>query len=84
MNNKIKLFTTSLLQVSCVAINVVFIANGMWLFMLITGFIIFWLWCSNVKKIAIATFLDKLTYATRAMLGTGIGCLLSNYLKTHL
>lgn len=84
MKEKSKLFTTAFLQVCCVAMNVVFIANGVWIPMLLTGFTISWLWCSNVKKIAIATVADKITYATGAMCGTGVGYLLSNLLKTCL
>lgn len=82
--NRISLFITALVQVMFVAMNVVFISKGFVIPMLLTGFMISWLWCSNVKKIAIATIYDKISYATGAMCGTLLGYYFSQYIKTLL
>lgn len=77
MKEKIKLFSTALLQVSCVSMGTVFISKGMIIPMLITGFLISFIWTLNVKKAAFGDYLDRITYATGAMFGTGAGYYLS-------
>lgn len=76
----IKLFLTAMLQVTFVAMNVLFISKGMWIPMLITGFMISLIWTLNVKKIAFGGWMDRFVYATGAMCGTGIGYFLSSYI----
>lgn len=78
IKNKYSLFITALLQVTCVAMNVVFIANNKIILLLITGFLISFIWSFNVKKIAFGSIVDRTTYATGAMVGTYIGYLLSH------
>jgi len=85
MNNiKIDLFLTGLLQVTFVAMNVSFIAHKRIVPMLITGFIISMIWTFNIKKIAIGGMTDRITYSFGAMIGTGLGFLISNWINIHL
>jgi len=72
------LFTTALTQVMLVAMNVRFIATGQVVAMLIIGFLISLVWTFNISKVAFGTIWDKVTYATGAMVGTGIGFWISH------
>ncbi len=74
------LFLTGLLQVTFVAMNVTFIAHNRIVPMLITGFMISLIWTINVKRIAIGGWMDRLTYANGAMIGTGLGYFISRYI----
>lgn len=76
----LKLFFTAFLQVTFVAMNVVFISNNQLILLLITGFMISLIWTLNVKKVAFGNWVDRFTYAFGAMMGTGTGYYLSNYL----
>lgn len=78
MNNKIKLFTTSLLQVCFVAMNVVFISKQMFLEMFITGGLISLIWTINVKKIVFSEWLDRIIYSLGAACGTLLGWYVSH------
>mgnify|MGYP001011228803 CR=1 FL=1 len=78
--DRFKLFCTALLQVTFVAMNVTFISREKWILLLITGFCISFIWTLNVRKAAFGDWYDRITYATGAMVGTGIGVLLSNWL----
>ncbi len=72
------LFLTAIFQVTFVSMNVLFISKGFILLMLLTGFMISLIWTLNVKKVAFGGWFDRLTYASGAMIGTGIGYLISN------
>lgn len=76
----IKLFLTALLQVTFVAMNVIFISQHKWIPLLFTGFMISFIWTLNVKKVAFGGWADRFTYAFGAMCGTGLGVLISNWL----
>lgn len=80
MKNELTLFTTALVQVALVAANVIFISHGMIVPMLITGFLISFVWTLNVKKVAFGTFRDRFIYASGAMAGTAIGYYLTQIL----
>ena len=77
-----QLFITALFQVTFVAMNTVFITSGRIGLMLATGFMISLVWTLNVKKVVIGGWNDRFTYATGAMVGTGIGYFIANFLKT--
>lgn len=81
MQDRIKLFTTAMLQVMFVSMNVIFLKENILVLTLISAFCISWLWSSNVKKIAISGTMDRLIYSTGAMAGTLIGYLSSNYIS---
>lgn len=83
-NPKIALFLTGLLQVTFVAMNVNFIAHGMIIPMLLTGFMISLVWTINVKRISIGGWLDRISYSTGTMTGTGLGYIISHWLNTIL
>lgn len=81
MNKKnFNLFFIALLQVMFVSMNVVFISKGYVILLILTGFGISFSWSYNVKRIAIATTLDRFIYAFGAATGTLIGYYLSNWL----
>lgn len=80
MKGRIQLFITGLLQVTFVAMNVIFISHKMIIPMLVTGFMISLVWTLNVKRIAFGGWTDRLTYSFGAMCGTGLGFLISNWI----
>jgi len=73
-----KLFITAFLQVTFVSMNVVFISKSMIIPMMLTGFIISFIWTLNVRQVAFGTFRDRIIYATGAMTGTYFGFELSH------
>lgn len=79
-----KLFLTATCQVTFVAMNILFISNHRIIPMLITGFMISLIWTFNIKKVAFGGITDRIVYSTGAMLGTGLGYLISNYVNTFL
>ena len=82
--SKWALFLTAMIQVTFVAMNVTFIAHGEIIPMLLTGFMISLIWTFNVKRIALGGWLDRLTYANGAMLGTGLGYIISQWINKLL
>lgn len=78
------LFLTAMVQVTFVAMNVTFIAHNQIIPMLLTGFMISLIWTINVKRVALGGWLDRLTYANGAMVGTGLGYFISNWINTIL
>lgn len=77
-----RLFITAILQVLFVSMNVVFISKGMVLYMLASGFMISFIWTLNVKKVAFGGWRHRFIYATGAMIGTGMGFYLSNFIAS--
>lgn len=73
------LFFTAFVQVALVAANTIFISNHMVKSMLVTGFGISLVWTLNVKKVCIGDWGDRVAYATGAMVGTGVGFLISTH-----
>jgi len=82
--NNWKLFTTAMFQVTFVAMNIIFISNHRIIPMLLTGFMISLIWTFNIKKIAFGGTIDRIVYSTGAMVGTGLGYLISNYVNKLL
>ena len=78
---KFKIFFTSLIQVTLVAMNVIFISRGMIIPMLLTGFSISLLWTFNIKKIVAGSVSESVIYALGAMVGTGVGYYLAHCLQ---
>jgi hypothetical protein len=74
-----KIFTTSFIQVFLVAVNTIFLANGIIIGIAIMSFLISYVWVTNVKKANIASKMDQIIYASGAMAGG-----LSGYLFTSI
>ena len=72
------IFLTALCQVFFVAMQPLLIVHHRIVPMLICGFLISLIWTFNVKKIAFGNWIDRLVYASGAMLGTGLGFMFSN------
>lgn len=73
-----KLFTTGFLQVLFVAINTVFIANLFYIGIIISSFLISFLWTLNVRSVTFGSKLDRIIYALGASTGCITGVLISN------
>ena len=78
MKDKIILFFTAFAQVTFVAANITFISKGMIIPMVITGFLISFIWTLNVRKIAFGDFSDRILYASGAAVGTLLGYFISH------
>lgn len=83
MKEQIKLFITGFIQVFLTAMNIVFITGKEVFPLIITGFLISFVWTINVRKIAFGTHTDRIIYAFGAAIGTYIGYLSANYYITH-
>lgn len=68
-----KLFLTGFAQVFFVSINTYFLANEMYLGVLIAAFMISLIWSFNVKKVAFGTNIDRVVYAAGATIGSVAG-----------
>jgi hypothetical protein len=84
MDIRIRLFLTAVCQVTFVSMNVIFISKAMIIPMLLTGFMISFMWTLNVKKVAFGDWWDRVIYATGAMIGTGLGYLISTWMSNAL
>ena len=69
------------LQLSLVSCNILFIARGEILFMLITSFLVSMIWTFNIKKVAFGNMIDRLIYASGAGLGTYVGYYISHLIS---
>jgi len=78
------LFLTAMVQVTFVAMNVTFISHAQIIPMLLTGFMISLIWTINVKRIALGNWMDRITYANGAMVGTGLGYIISHWINSML
>lgn len=83
-SGKIALFLTALCQVTFVAMNVVFISRGLIALMVVTGFMISFIWTLNVKKVAFGGWADRFTYAFGAAAGTYLGYIISHQIIKFL
>lgn len=68
-----KLFLSGFIQVSCVALNTVFITKFLPIHVFVTGFLISLVWSFNVKKIAFGEWKDRVAYAGGAATGGLVG-----------
>jgi len=78
---KLKLFLTGFLQVYFVSIQTVFLAKSFYIGVPIMGFMISFVWCFNVKKIAFGSVWDKVIYSTGASIGATLGLLTTKIFK---
>ena len=80
----IYLFSTGFTQVYFVAVNTYFIANEMYLGVLIAAFMISLIWSFNVKKVAFGSTTDRIVYALGATLGSLAGLWSSSFIASVL
>jgi len=78
LKERLLLFITAVCQVTFVAMNVQFISSHKIMPMLITGFMISFVWTLNIKRVVFGGWWDRIIYATGAMIGTGLGYLISS------
>lgn len=78
------LFSTGFIQVYFVAVNTYFIANEMYLGVLIAAFMISLIWSFNVKKIAFGSLSDRVVYALGATCGSLVGLWSSSFIALVL
>ena len=74
---KYKLFLTAFVQVFLIAVQTVFLANSIYLGVIIVGFGISYIWTWNVSKVAFGTNKDKFIYACGAGCGSICGLMIS-------
>jgi hypothetical protein len=78
------LFTTGFIQVYFVAVNTYFIANQMYLGVLIASFMISLIWSFNVQKVAFGSTTDRVVYALGATFGSLLGLWSSSFIASVL
>lgn len=84
IKQNISLFSTGFIQVYFVAVNTYFIANEMYLGVLIASFYISLIWSFNVKKVAFGSASDRITYALGATFGSLAGLWSSSFIASVL
>lgn len=67
------LFATGFIQVYFVSVNTYFLANEMYLGVLVAAFMISLIWSFNVKKVAFGSGIDRVVYSIGATCGSLIG-----------
>lgn len=72
-----KLFLTAFLQVLFVSANTYFLSQVNWIGVAVCGWMISFLWSSNVRKVSIGTTKDRIIYSTGAMIGGLVGLYLA-------
>lgn len=78
------LFSTGFIQVYFVSVNTYFIANEMYLGVLIAAFMISLIWSFNVKKVAFGSISDRFMYAFGATFGSFAGLWSSSFIASFL
>jgi hypothetical protein len=81
---RFSLFSTGFIQVYFVAVNTYFIANEMYLGVLIAAFMISLIWSFNVKKVAFGSTTDRVVYALGATCGSLVGLWSSSFIASVL
>ena len=81
---RFSLFSTGFIQVYFVAVNTYFIANEMYLGVLIAAFMISLIWSFNVKKVAFGSTTDRVAYALGATCGSLVGLWSSSFIASVL
>lgn len=79
---RFSLFSTGFIQVYFVAVNTYFIANEMYLGVLIASFLISLIWTFNVKKVAFGSTIDRIIYALGATCGSLVGLWSSSFITS--
>jgi hypothetical protein len=82
--SRFSLFSTGFIQVYFVAVNTYFIANEMYLGVLIAAFMISLIWSFNVKKVAFGSTTDRVVYAFGAACGSFVGLWSSSFIASVL
>lgn len=77
LNSKLTLFTSGLMQVFLVSVNVYQLAHKHYIGAFIVGFLISLIWSYNVKRISFSDKWDRYIYAFGAAVGTIVGLSLS-------
>jgi hypothetical protein len=77
-----KLFFTAFVQVFLVAANTIFLASGQIAGMVVSSFLINWVWTHNVKKIGFESEIDRVYYALGATSGCVCGYFASKFFIT--
>jgi hypothetical protein len=78
----ISLFLTAFIQVYFVAVNTYFIAKEIYIGVWIAAFMINIIWSFNIKKMAFGSFIDRMTYAVGATLGSVVGLWSSSFITS--
>lgn len=81
---RLSLFSTGFIQVFFVAVNTYFIANELYLGVLIAAFMISLVWSFNVKKVAFGSTTDRVVYAFGATCGSLVGLWSSSFIASVL
>ena len=64
-----KLFITGFLQVFFVAINTYFLTKEFYVGMMVSGFLISFIWTFNVRRVVIGSMADRVVYSLGASIG---------------
>lgn len=75
-----KLFLTGYIQTVFVVINVYLVAHEIYIGVLMSAFMISYIWTHNVKRIAFGTHMDRVIYSLGASLGSLSGLLISTFI----
>lgn len=81
---RLSLLSTGFIQVYFVAVNTYFIANELYLGVLIAAFMISLVWSFNVKKVAFGSTTDRIVYAFGATCGSLVGLWSSSFIASVL
>jgi hypothetical protein len=73
------LFSTSFLQVFLISINTVFLSKAFYPGVAVAGFLITYVWVGNVKKVNVATKMERIVYSLGATIGGLCGLAFSSY-----
>ena len=79
MTDKLKLFTTGMIQVLFVVMNTYFISRQYWQGVLVCGFLISIIWSWNVKRVAFGDWQDRIFYSMGAAFGSLVGLFISRF-----
>jgi hypothetical protein len=60
-----------------ISMNTICLTSGIWLGVAILSFAISFIWCVNVKRIAVHTITERVIYAGGAMCGALVGLLIT-------
>jgi len=72
-----RLFITAWLQVALIAGQTWQIAHQKWLGCLVVSFLISFVWCFNISRIAVSGMAEKVIYSLGSMFGTATGLALA-------
>ena len=70
LKNHGSLFLTGMAQVFFVAVNTYFLANTLYIGVLVSSFMISMIWSFNVKRVVFGGMSDRITYAVGATVGS--------------